>query len=179
MRKANTGVTGTVRRGEFTDQAWQQIEPLLPEYGQSGGQWRDHRTVINRASSGSYAPALPGSNSRRGTVSGRPAIEWLYSLEARRYLRSPSGPRPDQARHGRGARVGGERGRHGDPCSPEHAASASQASQTSRRKRGFLNPKETGLWGAAEEAFLPRSTSHAMARVGCSQWCSVVCGSAP
>ena len=36
-----------VRRGEITDQAWQQIEPLLPEYGQSGGQWRDHRTVIN------------------------------------------------------------------------------------------------------------------------------------
>ena len=36
-----------VRRGEITDQAWQEIEPLLPEYGQSGGQWRDHRTVIN------------------------------------------------------------------------------------------------------------------------------------
>ena len=36
-----------VKRGEITDQAWQQIEPLLPEYGQSGGQWRDHRTVVN------------------------------------------------------------------------------------------------------------------------------------
>ena len=36
-----------VRRGEITDWAWQEIEPLLPEYGQSGGQWRDHRTVIN------------------------------------------------------------------------------------------------------------------------------------
>jgi transposase len=36
-----------VRRGEITDQAWQEIEPLLPEYGQSGGQWREHRTVIN------------------------------------------------------------------------------------------------------------------------------------
>ena len=36
-----------VKRGEITDQAWHQIEPLLPEYGQSGGQWRDHRTVIN------------------------------------------------------------------------------------------------------------------------------------
>jgi transposase len=36
-----------VRRGEITDQAWQEIEPLLSEYGQSGGQWRDHRTVIN------------------------------------------------------------------------------------------------------------------------------------
>ena len=36
-----------VRRGEITDRAWQQIEPLLPDYGQSGGQWRDHRTVVN------------------------------------------------------------------------------------------------------------------------------------
>jgi transposase len=47
MRKANTGVTGTVRRGEISDQAWQQIEPLLPKCGQSEGQWSDHRTVIN------------------------------------------------------------------------------------------------------------------------------------
>ena len=36
-----------VRRGEITDRAWKQIEPLLPEYGRSGGQWRDHRTVVN------------------------------------------------------------------------------------------------------------------------------------
>lgn len=40
-----------VRRGEITDRAWQEIEPLLPEYGheygQSGGQWREHRTVFN------------------------------------------------------------------------------------------------------------------------------------
>jgi transposase len=36
-----------VRRGEITDRAWQEIEPLLPQYGQSGGQWRHHRTVVN------------------------------------------------------------------------------------------------------------------------------------
>jgi transposase len=36
-----------VRGGGITDQAWHQIEPLLPEYGLSGGQWRDYRTVIN------------------------------------------------------------------------------------------------------------------------------------
>src|SRR3712207_799969 len=36
-----------VKRGEITDQGWQHSEPLLPENGQSGGQWRDHRTVIN------------------------------------------------------------------------------------------------------------------------------------
>ena len=37
-----------VRRGEITDRAWEQIKPLLPpEGGKRGGQWRDHRTVIN------------------------------------------------------------------------------------------------------------------------------------
>jgi hypothetical protein len=39
--------TYMVRRGEITDRAWQEIEPLLPQYGQSAGQWRDHRTVVN------------------------------------------------------------------------------------------------------------------------------------
>jgi hypothetical protein len=33
------------RRGEITDAAWEQIEPLLPENGRRGGRWRDHRTV--------------------------------------------------------------------------------------------------------------------------------------
>jgi transposase len=37
-----------VRRGQITDRAWEQIEPLLPrEGGKRGGQWCDHRTVIN------------------------------------------------------------------------------------------------------------------------------------
>ena len=34
-------------RGELTDQAWNVIAPLLPQNQQRGGQWRDHRTVIN------------------------------------------------------------------------------------------------------------------------------------
>jgi transposase len=36
-----------VGRGELTDHAWSVIEPLLPANQQRGGQWRDHRTVIN------------------------------------------------------------------------------------------------------------------------------------
>jgi transposase len=36
-----------VGRGEPTDVAWEQIEPLLPENGRKGGRWRDHRTVID------------------------------------------------------------------------------------------------------------------------------------
>jgi transposase len=36
-----------VGRGELTDHAWSVIAPLLPANRQRGGQWRDHRTVIN------------------------------------------------------------------------------------------------------------------------------------
>lgn len=36
-----------VGRGELKDTAWDQISPLLPENGERGQQWRDHRQVIN------------------------------------------------------------------------------------------------------------------------------------
>ena len=36
-----------VGRGELTDTAWARIEPLLPAGRKRGGQWRDHRQVIN------------------------------------------------------------------------------------------------------------------------------------
>lgn len=36
-----------VGRGELTESAWTTIEPLLPRSSGRGGQWRDHRTVIN------------------------------------------------------------------------------------------------------------------------------------
>ncbi len=36
-----------VRRGEITDEAWEQIAPLLPENGGRGKQWSGHRRVIN------------------------------------------------------------------------------------------------------------------------------------
>jgi transposase len=36
-----------VGRGEITDRAWERIAPLLPKNGRRGGQWRDHRNVVN------------------------------------------------------------------------------------------------------------------------------------
>src|SRR5260221_13184800 len=36
-----------VGRGELTEEAWATIAPQLPASGQRGGQWRDHRTIIN------------------------------------------------------------------------------------------------------------------------------------
>ena len=36
-----------VGRGELTDAAWRQIAPLLPPNNRRGGQWQEHRRVIN------------------------------------------------------------------------------------------------------------------------------------
>ena len=36
-----------VGRGESTDGARTTIEPLLPRGGARGGQWQDHRRMIN------------------------------------------------------------------------------------------------------------------------------------
>jgi len=36
-----------VGRGELTDAAWAEIEPLLPRNRRRGRQWRDHRQVLN------------------------------------------------------------------------------------------------------------------------------------
>jgi transposase len=36
-----------VGRGEITDKAWERIASLLPENGQRGGQWQDHRRIVN------------------------------------------------------------------------------------------------------------------------------------
>ncbi len=36
-----------VGRGELTDQAWEQIAPLLPPNGRRGQQWAEQRRVIN------------------------------------------------------------------------------------------------------------------------------------
>ena len=35
-----------VRRYEFSDEDWAQIEPLLPKR-ERGGKWNDHPTVTN------------------------------------------------------------------------------------------------------------------------------------
>lgn len=52
-----------VRRHELTDAQWRKIEPLLPGNGRPGGQWADHRRVINgvlfRARTGVPWPDLP------------------------------------------------------------------------------------------------------------------------
>nr|WP_252991145.1 IS5 family transposase [Streptomyces viridosporus] len=52
-----------MRRHELTDAQWRKIKPLLPGNGRPGGQWADHRRVINgvlfRARTGVPRPDLP------------------------------------------------------------------------------------------------------------------------
>jgi len=36
-----------VGRSEITDKAWERMAPRLPENSQRGGQWQDHRKVVN------------------------------------------------------------------------------------------------------------------------------------
>jgi hypothetical protein len=35
------------QRRKLTDEAWEQIGPLLPKNGRRGAQWKDHRKIIN------------------------------------------------------------------------------------------------------------------------------------
>ncbi len=52
-----------VRRHELADAQWRMIEPLLSANVRPGGQWSDHRTVVNgvlfRARAGVSWPVLP------------------------------------------------------------------------------------------------------------------------
>lgn len=36
-----------VGRGELTDAAWGRLAPLLPANGGRGGQWKEHRVIID------------------------------------------------------------------------------------------------------------------------------------
>ena len=36
-----------MRRHELTDEQWELIEELFPQNGRRGGQWKDHRSMVN------------------------------------------------------------------------------------------------------------------------------------
>lgn len=65
-----------VRRHELTDVWWRKSEPLLRGNGRPGGQWADHRRVINgvlfRARPGVPWPDLPERYGPSQTVYERP-----------------------------------------------------------------------------------------------------------
>ncbi len=96
-----------VGRGELTDRAWRTIEPLLPVRGRRGGQWRDHRAVINgilwkvrtgRAVAGSARALRRMADMRRSTL----------SLAARGLMGSSPHLHPDQVGCGGRGGLGGQ-----------------------------------------------------------------------
>ena len=68
----------------------------------------------------------------------------FQSLETRRHLGSPSGPRADQKRCGGRSAVGSERGRHGDPGSPARSRRQGRV-ERGGHKKGLLNPEDEAL----------------------------------
>ena len=62
-----------VRRHELTDQAWAEIAPLLPKTGRPGGQWAEHRRVVNGIL-WKLATGCPGGTCPIGTGPGRPVM---------------------------------------------------------------------------------------------------------
>jgi hypothetical protein len=96
-----------VGRGELTETAWAAIAPLLPALGRRGGQWRDHRMVINghpveaahRGALARPAAALRPLADVRGTA---------LPLATRGDVGPGAGPRADALGRGGGGGLGGE-----------------------------------------------------------------------
>jgi hypothetical protein len=63
-----------VGRRELTESAWTTIEPLLPQSGGRGGQWRNHRTVLSEIlwtlCAGAPERHGPWQTARIGSIAG-------------------------------------------------------------------------------------------------------------
>lgn len=78
-----------VGRGELTDKAWARIEPLLPASGR-GGQWRDHRQVMNailyKLRTGAPWPGRPPTSPALWSVVDvriHRILDWAYVVAVR------------------------------------------------------------------------------------------------
>jgi hypothetical protein len=96
-----------VGREELTDHAWAMTEPLLPRKGRRGGQWQDHRRVINgilmEAAQGSALSQSARALRRVANLRGS-----ALSLATGWDMGSPPDPRADQIGCGGGGSLGGE-----------------------------------------------------------------------
>ena len=109
----------TVGRYELTDERWSRIEGLFPPNGRRGGQWRDHRTVVNGVfwvlCSGAPWRDLPGRYGAWQTAHGR-----LPPVAAGRHLGAGPAVAPGVGRRPRAGRLGPVERRHdvgaGDPA---------------------------------------------------------------
>jgi transposase len=157
-----------VGRGELTDAAWAQLEPLPPANGGRGGQWRDHRTVINgvlwKLRTGAPWRDLPARYGPHQTCADR-LYRWRRDGTWERVL----------------ARVQTQSDAVGEvdwevsvdssvARAHQHAAGARRRPSEADAKRG-ASTRRTRRWGAAGAASPARSTSVAMGAAGRSPSC--------
>jgi hypothetical protein len=131
-----------VGRGEITDKAWERMAPLLPENGQRGGQWQDHRKVVN----GILWKLRTGApwRSSRALRSLADLPRPIGEMEERRYLGSLVGARPNQVGCYWRSGVGCEAGLKRSSCSPACRRSP-HPSERRRRKKGVIHPEDEAL----------------------------------
>ena len=131
-----------VGRGELTEEAWATSRHCCRRVVRRGGQWRDHRTVINgilwKLRTG--APCVICRNATGLADLRRPTL----SLATRRDLGPGSGACADPLRCGRRGRLGGQHRQHDRPRPPACQWRAASA-ESSRRKKGIRHPADEGL----------------------------------
>jgi transposase len=99
-----------VRRHELTDQAWAQVAPLLPSTGRPGGQWADHRRVVNGIL-WKLATGVPWRDLPERYGPWQTCYERFCRWQADGIWAAAAGPRPDPLGCGRGGRLGRGGGR--------------------------------------------------------------------
>ena len=150
-----------VGRGELTDAAWAQIASLLPGNGKRGGQWREHRTVINgilwKLRTGAPWRDVPARYGPHQTCSDR-LYRWRREGMWDRILAHVQAKADAAGAVDWEVRVDGSVAR-----AHQHAAGARHRPSTADEKRGS-GTRRTRHSAAAAGASAPRSTSAATAR---------------
>jgi transposase len=150
-----------VGRGELTDAAWAQIAPLLPANGERGGQWREHRAVINgilwKLRTGAPWRDVPARYGPHQTCSDR-LYRWRRDGTWDRILAHV------QAKSDAVGAVDWEVSVDGSVArAHQHAAGARRRPAKADEKRGS-GTRRTRRWAAAGAVSAPSCTSAATAR---------------
>ena len=161
---AEIGTGGAmVGRGELTDAAWAQLEPLLPQNGARGGQWTGHRAVIDgilwKLRTGAPWRDLPARYGPYQTCADR-LYRWRRDGTWERLLAAAQAAADAVGAVDWEVSVDGSVAR-----AHQHAAGARHRPSKADEKRGS-GTRRTRRWGAAGAASPPRSTSAATARAG-------------
>ena len=162
------GDSELVGRGELTEEAWRIIAPLLPcSIGRRGGQWRDHRTVINgilwKLRTGAPWRDVPERYGSWQTCADR--LYWWRRDGTWDRILTRVQTQSDAVRE-----VVWEVSVDSSTArAHQHASGARRRPSRADEKRGSSIPPTRGL-GAAEAGLRPSSISRATARADPSRW---------